>query len=314
MIMKKFNLFHMSLICILLISSSCSTAIKNITGSSHEPSDEEIASIENIDFKPVKRIHYKKELDNFQLSNMLKDTDSLMYESIARIPEYDLKSVSDNQNPISQIIKLCYQREFSDAEKIMDEFYKQYKNHPSYWNQIGTCYYLRKDYRKALLYYNKSRSLSKRYAPPINNLGVLYQKQGFDQKALLAFKKASDLSSFSMTPIFNLAHMYLRYGFSKRARNLFESLLKKSSKDIDALAGLATSYLMDNNTKEAVAIFSKIPESARSRPNVGVNFSLALKLIGRPKDAIRVVENVSKKSLGKFTSYYQSVEKFVRGP
>ena len=67
----------------------------------------------------------------------------------------DLKSISETQDPISKIISLCYRREYEDAEKVMDDVYKQYKNHPSYWNQVGTCYYLRGDLRKALLYYKE---------------------------------------------------------------------------------------------------------------------------------------------------------------
>lgn len=305
---------HLALLFIITTFYSCSSAIKQLSGkSSTEPTEEELASIENSDFLQGKRVRFKKEFDNFEAINRDSDTDSLMYESIARIPEYDLKSISETQDPISKIISLCYRREYEDAEKVLDDVYKQYKNHPSYWNQVGTCYYLRGDLRKALLYYNKSRSLSKKYAPPINNLGVIYQRRGFDQKALLAFKKASDLSSFSLTPVFNLAHLYLKYGFSKRARTIFESLRKKGSKDVDVIAGLATTYLMENNIQKSVELFSQIPDSQRKRPNVGVNFAIALKKIGRPKDAERVIENVDKRQLGKYEDYFKSAENYVRG-
>ena len=309
------RLFEIIIFCAFL--SSCGNlstrSNKNITA---ELTDEEMEKIENSDFLPSKEIRYRVNSDHFDVFDEVdQNSDSLLSESIARIPEPKLKKISNSneENPISKIISLCYQDEYQEAELVMDAIYKKYKSHPSYWNQIGTCYFLQNNLRKALLYYNKARSFSKKYAPAINNLGVIYQKQGLEQKALLAFKKASQLSSFSLTPVFNLAQIYLKYGFSRRARNLFEVLLKKSPQDTDALSGVASSYLQENKLQKALEYYNKIQNGEQARAGVGINYSLTLKLLGKSKEAISAFENVSTSKLGSYSSYYKKVSLYVRG-
>ena len=296
---------------------SCSTLTSNSNKViKAELSSEELEKIENSDFLPVKEIKYQVKLDKFDFAESEDLTfDSLGGESIARVPEKKLEQISkeEDKDPISAIISLCYQGSFEEAELIMDKIYKRYKNHPSYWNQIGTCYYLRDNMRKALLYYNKSRSLSKEYAPSINNLGVIYQQQGLEQKALLAFKKASELSSFSLTPVFNLAQIYLKYGFSRRARTLFQALLRKSPRDNDALAGLATSLLLENKLVKSIETYLSIPDRLRRRANVGLNLSIAFKLAGRLIEAQNTFDNIDKGNLESYAKYYNKVEQYIRG-
>ncbi len=302
--MKLF--YMMNYVAFLLLTASCSSL------SDRSNSGERLDNIENSDFLPGKEVIFKEELDKFQASdemNLLAD--SLVDESIYRIPEVDLKILVNEEDPLSEIASLCYQKKNKRAELVMNKIYKRYQNHPGYWNQVGTCYFLEGHLRKALLYYNKSRSLSKKYAPPINNLGVIYQRQGFEQKALLAFKKARGLNSFSLTPVFNLAQMYLKYGFSKRARSLFLTLFRKSPQDVDVLNGLATSYLLDHNIFKSVEFFSKIPSRFRKHAGIALNYAIALKYIGRPKDAKQLIENLSVKDLGSYAKYYQKVITFV---
>jgi tetratricopeptide (TPR) repeat protein len=311
------NIIILSLLSISLYS--CSSFESNTDGiTSAELTSHELEQIENTDFLPAKEIKYQVRMDKFDFAEPMDlNTDSLVSESIARTSERKLKLISNDgaieKDPITAIISLCYQKDYKEAELIMDNIYKKYRSHPSYWNQIGTCYFLRNNMRKALLYYNKSRSLSKKYAPPINNLGVIYQRQGLEQKALLAFKKASQLSSFSLTPVFNLAQIYLKYGFSRRARNLFLTLLKKSPNDVDALDGLATSYLQQNKLKIAIDTYAKIPDDKKRKAEIGLNLAVALKLSGKNKEAENTFAKISKNKLGNYGPYYNKIENFVRG-
>ena len=259
---------------ILLLCASCGSSSKK--EKKQEQKNQEFAWIENNDFEAGETVKYDETNDLFGGDE--SEYDSLSTESIARLPEFKLESVATREDSISKVISLCYQRKFKEASSVMDNLFKKYKNHPAYWNQVGTCYFLQGNMRGALLYYNKSRSLNKNYAPPINNLGVIYQREGREQKALLAFKKASELNSFSLTPIFNLSQMYLKYGFTDMARSLLVALEKKNSKDNDVINSLAVSYMIEGKFQEALKWYEKISRNLYSRYDVGINYALTLKL------------------------------------
>ena len=205
----------------------------------------------------------------------------------------------------------CYQGKYDEALKIADDQYTKFKNNTSYWNQLGTCYFLKSDYAKAILFYNKSRDLDSKYIPPVNNLGVVYQKQGKFQKALAAFKLASDLNTFAVTPTYNLAQLYLRFGTVGKALPIFQGLQKRSPKDIEVGSALASAYLIKGDYQSAVDIYGKFDKATLATPSVGLNYAVALKLLNRPIDAQTVLSNVSSPS-GPISEYAQKVERFIR--
>lgn len=301
--MKKLLTFSI----ILFLATSCGSSSKK--EQTQDPKNQEFAWIENNDFEAGETVKYDETSDIFGGDE--SEFDSLSTESIARLPEFKLEVVATSKDSIGKVISLCYQRKFKEASQVMDALFKKYKNHPAYWNQIGTCFFLQGNMRGALLYYNKSLSLNKNYAPPINNLGVIYQRDGREQKALLAFKKASELNSFSLTPIFNLSQMYLKYGFTDKARSLLAALVKKNSKDNDVINSLAVSYMIEGNYQEALKWYEKIPRDLHSRYDVGINYALTLKLAGRPSDAKTVFERINVTKLGDSTEYYGKVKRYL---
>lgn len=291
----------------LLVFSSCGSSDKN-NGANSTPEDKEFGWIENKAFNKVSEVQYNSSEDIFR--EVMGD-DSLSGESISRLPAPKIERISESDDPVSSGIGKCYGKNFAEAEKIFESNYKKYKNHPGYWNQVGTCHFLKGEYRKALLFYNKSRSLNSKYAPPVNNIGVIHQRQGKDQKALSAFEKAVELNKFSLTPLFNLGQLYLKYGFVEKAENVFNTLYRKNSKDIDVLSALGTSALLKENYSRAVSFFSKIPRQSLADAKVGLNFSVALKAAGRVKDAKTVFERVDPQTLGELGGYYNKVGRFI---
>jgi Flp pilus assembly protein TadD len=300
------NILILSLIALL---TSCGTTSTNDEDARLTALDKEFDWVENNDFIHEKEIPFNAISDEYigEVSNY----DSLAKESIARLPEPKLMVVEKKGETISKVVSLCYQKRFDEAFNLLDKKYRLYKKHPSYWNQVGTCYLIKGDRRKALLFYNKSRDLKSNYAPPINNLGVLYLREGQDQKALAAFKKASEVKSFSMTPIFNMSQLYLKYGQIKKAKTLLAALYRKSSSDQDVLSSLGTAYLIEGNSKKASALFSKIKSELHIHPAIGINFSLALKLSGRPNDAKTVLSNIDQSQLSGLDEYYNKARNFV---
>ena len=297
---------------ILLVLSACSTSPDNVSRNSAS-ADEDFDWVEGLNFEKKNEERYRADKDEFNFSSSDESSYALIKESVALLPDGKLQEIiSKNDDPLVKINIRCYQGKFDDALKIADELYSKYKNNTSYWNQIGTCYFLKSDYGKAILFYNKSRDLDAKYIPPLNNLGVVYQKQGKFQKALAAFRLASDLNSFAITPTYNLAQLYLRFGTVGKALPIFESLYKRSPKDIELGSALASANLIRGNYQSAVDIYTRFDKTALKIPSVGLNYAVALKLLNRPKDAQTVLSNVTGSSSGANAEYAQKVDRFVR--
>lgn len=288
----------------LLVIVGCSTGSKQVAGPS-SGSIEEFSWIENTDFNEVPEVAFNSRKDSFQ--GDVAEIDSLSTESLARIPEPKLDKVDQSADILVQGITHCYRRNFEQGKKIFQDNLRKYKSHPGYWNMLGTCYYLEGKIRSALLYYNKSRGLKKDYAPPVNNLGVIYQYNGLEQKALSAYKRASEVGSFSMTPMFNMGQLYLKYHLTQDAKIIFSKLVKRNATDVDALNGLATSYLMEGNSKAAVSLYSRLTSVHYEKPQIGINFSLALADVGRTKDAQTILSSINTANLGAYAPYYSKV-------
>ena len=297
---------------LLLVLSACSSSPENVARNSAS-SDEDFKWVEGLNFDKKNEEKYRADKDEFNFSSSDESSYALIKESLALLPDGKLQdALSKNDDPLVKINIKCYQGKFDEALKIADDQYSKYKNNTSYWNQIGTCYFLKSDYGKAILFYNKSRDLDAKYIPPVNNLGVVYQRQGKFQKALAAFKLASDLNTFAITPTYNLAQLYLRFGTVGKALPIFESLQKRSPKDVELGSALASANLIRGNYQAAVDIYTRFDKATLKIPSVGLNYAVALKLLNRPQDAQTVLSNVTRSSSGANAEYAQKVDKFVR--
>lgn len=274
--------------------------------------EEDFSWVEKLDFDKKSETKYVSDKDKFDFSNVEESNHALLNESLSSLSEAKLEEgLEKNTDPLSKMNIKCYQRKFEEAFKISDDIYSNYKNNTSYWNQIGTCYLLKLDYGKAILFYNKSIDLDSKFAPPVNNLGVVYERQGKFQKALAAFKMASNLNTFSSTPTYNLALLYLKFGTVGKSLPIFQGLLKRSPNDVSVQSAFASSLLIRGDLQGAIDQFSKIEKSALSNPTIGLNFAVALKLAGRPIDAKTVFANITQ-TTNHLSEYSQKVENFIR--
>jgi tetratricopeptide (TPR) repeat protein len=289
---------------------SCLILVFGCSSSKNKDSDtDDLDWVENADFKRVTEVPFR--IDNDHHDAGTSGYDSLSKESIQRIPYNKLSSIP-RKDIITYSVSLCYRKQFEEGLKLLEKNYKKFKKSPSYWNQIGTCHFLKKDYRKAKLYYTKATDVNNRYAPPINNIGVLLRGEGQDQKALLAFQRAHKLNKNSRTPKFNLAQMFLRYGFVEKARLLFEELYAENKNDSDLTNALATCYLFKNNYKKSVELFEKLNSTFTELPFVGLNYAVALRMFGKPKDAREVFSRLDKGKILNLKAYYKNVQRFIK--
>jgi Flp pilus assembly protein TadD len=305
---------------LLLFLSACSTHESHVTReiASTSAAKRSVSSadddwVEKLDFNKKSEEKYRADNDEFNFSSSDESAHALVKESLYSIAPAKLEeSISKTDDPLMKINMKCYQGKFDEALKIADEQYTKYKANTSYWNQLGTCYFLKSDFAKAILFYNKSRDLDAKFVPPVNNLGVVYQRQGKFQKALSAFKLAADLNTFAVTPTYNLAQLYLRFGTVGKALPIFQGLQKRSPKDAEVSSALASSHLIKGDYQSAVDIYGRLEKSTLSNPSVGLNYAVALKLLNRPVDAQTILSNVTASTAGPMAEYAQKVEKFIR--
>jgi Flp pilus assembly protein TadD len=170
---------------------------------------------------------------------------------------------------------------------------------------------LKKEYRKAILYFNKSLEFKPNYSPALNNIGVMYREMGDDQKAEVAFDSATKSSPYAKTPRFNLAQIYLEYGLSGNARTHLNVLVKAGG-DSTVYNSMAISYLMENNLKLAGKYFSKVNHDDLEKPEFGINYALYLIRIKQLEKAEDVISDIEIDNKSKYFRAYTKLQKEVR--
>ena len=290
------------MIFILILLSSCASSNKVKNNFSN------IADIKNTDFKPVKQVKYTKKLDRYSKMNFAESS-ATNKESLQRIIRFDGNfKVSDT---LTELAELCYLKKFDDAFLKIRNTSRIYVKNPIFWNQVGNCYLLKGDKRKALLFYNKALSLEKDYSPALNNLGVMYYGDEDYSRALVAFQKAIRSGDFKAVPRLNLANLYLSYGLYEDAIKLTAGLASKNATDLDILNILGSAYLMKGDFKTSLKYFSQINTDFLESATYGINYSLALFKSGRKSAGVDAMESIDKKNLGAWKSYYFEVKTYM---
>lgn len=261
---------------------------------------------EPVSYKTAPSKVYRPSSDFYQVDNI--EADALIRETLARSDGKIIRSLSDDD---SEIGSRCYQGDFKEAFSVADEKYSVFKKNPGYWNQIGNCYYLMKDYKKAIMFFNKAKGLNASYIPAVNNLGVVFQAQGDFKNALFFYKNAVNLASASKTPKFNMANMYLKFGIINKACSIFNALAASSPMDSDLLNARANCLLLNRNFSAAVSEFKKIPSDDLSKAYIGLNYSVALGLLGKKEAALDNYKNISQRDIGDLRNYYRNVGDYL---
>ena len=295
--MRNFLSFNVFIILLILTSSCASTRKKEAINPEY---------VESKDFIRPKSQKYNQQDDYFKAVNS-KETAALNDESMARIMDVD--DVSD-EDVFSNIAKSCYSKEYDKAWELIRANQDTYRINPAFWNQVGTCHLRRREYRKALLFYNKSLEFKSNYVPALNNIGVMYWHQGQHAKALVAFNKAVENGKFAKTPRFNQALLYLQFGLSDKAQASLESLVKLGKTDVDVLSALSTAHAMKQEYKTAISYCKKLDDHFE-RVHVGTNCAWSFYMAGDKEKARDILNDVDQKKLGSWSSYFNKIQKRI---
>lgn len=278
-----------------------------LTGCATSTKDKEYSDITKDDFKTKKQIAYNQNKDKFK---GIEDANYkvLGEESLSRFSDPgDLEA----RGVLDEITISCYERDFDKAFSLIKEKSAEYKRNPVFWNKVGTCFMLKGERRKALLFYNKALEFKASYAPAFNNLGFMYKLENEDQKALVAFTRAKKANEYAKTPLFNLGNLYLEYGLFSQAISTFTGLYNIEKRDVDVLNGLAVAYLMQGNSDRSLSFYKEINPDFLEKPEFGINYSLALFRANKKKNAKDALSDIDKEKLGPWKAYYIQVASIV---
>ena len=265
-------------------------------------------SLSDLNFKEIKEKRYYKDKDFY--THSLVNSNALGKETLY-LYRYNERTqiLKDLKDPISLAGNYCYLRKFNRGLGLLDKIYPSYKSQSRFWNQMGICYFLKGEYRKADLYLHKSLDLNNKYVPALNNLGVLYNLRSFYQKSYETFNESSKISSFSMTPILNKAQILLKFNLFSKACPIFKTLHREDSFNKYIGHGLGTCYLFQGDYRKAWSIYRDLKINIKEDEIPYVHYLVALKLLGRYEDIKNLTSNIKVNFKNK---YARRVFDFVR--
>ena len=117
----------------------------------------------------------------------------------------------------------------------------------NYWNQVGICHFLSKNYSKAFFYFEMAlKKASKKASASIyNNMGVAHLNLKHYRRALHLFQKATGANPNSLIPKLNMAHLYINFNQHYKAKKILKALQRRHKKNTDIKRALATVNKME---------------------------------------------------------------------
>ncbi len=226
------------------------------------------------------------------------------HESMSRYGKHDLKEMIMQENLQLKSLGQCYLGKYEAGLKTLKSSLNENLIDERYWNSIGVCYYLKKEFKKAAFFYKLSlqiaQSNSRTFSLPYNNLAIIYVHTRQHQLAYEFFTKAIQLNRKAIVARYNLGQFYLKKNLPKKAIIILEELIKKSPKDIELLNSLGLSYLLVGDIKNATSMFSRLPKWALKRQDIASYIALTYYLSGEYQKVLEALNGQEVKGLRGF--------------
>lgn len=235
---------------------------------------------------------YKK-IDSSKLDLLAEE--SMMRFDTKRIDQAD-SATNDN---IKKAMLACHASKFIKGMGILEDEMQQNKNNPFYWNALGSCYLLSKNFSKALFFYNvgleaasaqKSIDSNLAQASIYNNIGLIHLQFKRYNEAYDMFTKSSSFSQTLITPQFNLAQLYVEFNFDDKALSLIKKLEAKNLNDIDLLYLKSVIYFKKNDYTNSLLELRKIKADYLNRSDIVGLYAYNLLLDKKLEEAKNIIE------------------------
>ena len=228
------------------------------------------------------------------------DADLLKEESLMRYNSNRLESLDGtSEDFISKSLLACHQKKFTKGFAILEAEMHSNKTNPFYWNALGTCYSLSKDYAKALFYYDlgiealpliKDQNKILAEATLSNNLGLIHLNFKRYTEAFDSFTRSNTLLPNFFTPQFNIAQLYIEFNENDKALEILKKLEVKNSEDIDLLYSLSLIYFRKNDFDKSFAAINRVKGNYLNRPDIVGLYAFNLMKKNRLVEAREIIE------------------------
>ncbi len=228
------------------------------------------------------------------------DVDLLKEESLMRYNTNRLESMDGTEkDTISKALLACHQKKFTKGMSMLEAEMHNNKTNAFYWNALGTCYSLNKEYPKALFYYDlgvealpmiKDQSKSLAEATLANNIGLIHLNFKRYNEAYDSFKRANTLVPNFFTPQFNIAQLYIEFNENDKALEILKKLEQKNPDDIDLLYSLSLIYYRKGDLDKSYAAINRVKPDYLNRPDIVGLYAYNLMKKNRLEEAKQIVE------------------------
>ena len=237
---------------------------------------------------------------NFSKKIETNDVDLLNEESLMRYNGARIDAlVASSGDFIAKALLACHQNKFTKGLGILETEMHKNKTNPFYWNALGTCYSLSKEYPKALFYYDlgmeaiallKDKSKVLAEAVLSNNIGLIHLNFRRYNEAFESFKKASTLLPNYFTPQFNIAQLYIEFNDNDKALDILKKLEVRNPNDIDLLYSLSLIYFRKNDLEKSYVAINRVKPNYLNRPDIVGLYAYNLMKKNRLAEAHDIIE------------------------
>lgn len=228
------------------------------------------------------------------------DVDLLREESLMRYNTNRLELMDGKEKDfISKALLACHQKKTTKGLSILEAEMHKNKTNPFYWNALGTCYSLSKDFTKAFFYYDlgvealpmvKDQTKVVAEATLTNNIGLIHLNFKRHNEAFESFKRSSSLLPDLVTPQFNIAQLYIEFNENDKALEILKRLEAKNPDDIDLLYSLSLIYFRKNDLDKSFTSIKRIKPDYLNRPDIVGLYAYNLMKKNRLTEAKDIIE------------------------
>ena len=212
---------------------------------------------------------------NFNKKMEGPETDLLKEESLMRYNSNRLDLMDGTEKDfISKALLACHQNKFLKGKGLLEAEMHANKTNPFYWNALGTCYSLSRDFTKALFFYDlgkeallmvKDQTKVLAEATLSNNIGLVHLNFKRYNEAFESCSRAKTLLPSFFTPQFNIAQLYVEFNENDKALDILLKLEMKNPEDVDLLYSLSLIYFRKNDLDKSFIAIKRIKANYLNR-------------------------------------------------